>query len=103
MAYNSEGLSLVNGSLSGGGPNRWLLQTADALTAVRVSGYVSDGEARGMQVGDMVDVVQWTSFTDQYTKASPILGYSTTIVLSVESDGSVDLADGTGFTITDTD
>lgn len=103
MAYNTEGLSVVNSSLSGGGPNRWLLQTADALTAVRVDGYISDASDRGVQVGDIVDVVQWTTFTNQYTKASPMLGYATTIVLAINANGSADLADGTGFTITDTD
>ncbi|MDH3843147.1 MAG: hypothetical protein OES69_04365 [Myxococcales bacterium] len=106
MAYVSSGLSLLTPSLSGAGPQLWMLQTSDALATVNTDGYISDGDARGMRAGDIVISVQLASFTDQYTKGAPVAGAAGSgiyVVLSVAAGGAADLGDGTAIVTTDTD
>lgn len=87
MAYSASGLTRMAG---GGGYNIWYYSSVDALTLVRASGYFNDA-ASVMNVGDLVAV---------YDNNAPTMAW--TIVLS--NDGStVDLADGTALTVTDTD
>lgn len=87
MAYSASGLTNM---ASGGGYNMWFYSSADALSVVRASGYFNDA-AGMMNVGDVVFV---------YDSDAPTLGVS--VVLS--NDGStVDIADGTAITVTDTD
>jgi predicted RNA-binding protein with PUA-like domain len=75
---------------SGGGYNMWFYSSVDALSVVRASGYFNNA-ASMMNVGDVVFV---------YDNNAPTLGIS--VVLS--NDGStVDIADGTAITVTDTD
>ena len=74
MAYVSEGLSLLTPSLSGAGPQLWVLQTSDAQATVEDDAYISDAEDKGMKAGDIVISVQLASFTDQYTKGDPVTG-----------------------------
>ena len=87
MAYSASGLTNL---ATGGGHNLWFYTSTDALTAVRVSGYFNDA-ASMMNVGDVVFV---------YDSDAPTMGIS--VVLS--NDGTtVDIADGTALTVTDTD
>lgn len=87
MAYSASGLTNM---ATGGGHNLWFYTSTDALTAVRVSGYFNDA-ASMMNVGDVVFV---------YDSDAPTMGIS--VVLS--NDGTtVDIADGTALTVTDTD
>ena len=87
MAYSSAGLTRMAG---GGGHNLWYYDSADALTAVRVSGYFNN--AAGMlNVGDVVFV---------YDNDAPTLGIS--VVLS-NTGSVVDIADGTAITVSDSD
>ena len=71
----------------------WAYKSTDAATAVRVSGYFTNGYALGMRAGDLVVVVD--------TDASPI-AMQLCIVTSATSS-AVDLSDGTAITATDTD
>jgi len=87
MAFSASGLTNM---ATGGGHNLWFYTSTDALTAVRVSGYFNDA-ASMMNVGDVVFV---------YDSDAPTMGIS--VVLS--NDGTtVDIADGTALTVTDTD
>jgi|TARA_S200002703_G_scaffold29185_1_gene25029 hypothetical protein len=87
MAYSASGLTNM---ASGGGYNMWFYSSVDALSVVRASGYFNNA-ASMMNVGDVVFV---------YDNNAPTLGVS--VVLS--NDGStVDIADGTAITVTDTD
>jgi hypothetical protein len=87
MAYSASGLTNM---ASGGGYNMWFYSSVDALSVVRASGYFNNA-ASMMNVGDVVFV---------YDNNAPTLGIS--VVLS--NDGStVDIADGTAITVTDTD
>ncbi len=103
MAYISDGLSLRQSGLSGQGYNEWNLDGEDSPAAARVSGYITDGEEKGLQVGDLVQLRQWTAYTDQYTRTGPVLAYQLMIVVSISAAGVVDLSDGTAISLTDTD
>ena len=77
----------------GGGISLWIYDDADAATTVRVSGYITNGDALGMKVGDLVlqgDSVGGT-VAHMYT------------VVSVTAGGSADLSDGTAVDATDSD
>lgn len=105
MAYDTNNLRLIaqgtaqrkrnaSGTLLSNGGALWFYHSTDAVAAVRVSGYISDGDARGLVPGDLVFVVD--------TDASPIT-VSICIVTSVAAGGAADLSDGTAITATDTD
>lgn len=98
MAYDTAELRCVRAGLSGGGRNEWQYDTIETVATVRVTGYISDGVARGMQVGDKVDVLVW----DTSVRSGTLAARS---VLTVVSKGtaSVDLSDGTALSLTDTD
>jgi len=87
MAYSASGLTRMAG---GGGHNVWYYDSADALSAVRASGYFNDA-ATMMNVGDVVFV---------YDNDAPTMGIS--VVLS-NTGSVVDIADGTALTMTDSD
>lgn len=66
MAYNTQALSLLSpGFLCSGplndsgilGANVWVYNTADSEATVKGAAYFSDGDKKGMKVGDMVIVV----------------------------------------------
>lgn len=70
----------------------WSYYSTDAATAVRVTGYITDGDDLGMKVGDLV----FQSSSD----ASVAHIYT---VVSVAAGGAADLSDGTAIVVTDTD
>ncbi len=103
MAYISNGLSLIEGSLSGQGWNNWLLDGEDAPTAARAAGYITDAEEKGMRVGDLVTLRQWTAFgPTQYDRTGPVLAVQLMVVASIAANGSADLTDGTAIDVTNT-
>lgn len=103
MAYISGGLSLRQAGLSGQGYGEWNLDGEDAPASARVDGYITDATDKGMTVGDLVHLRQWTAYTDQYTRTGPVLAYQLMIVVTINANGSADLSDGTAIDITDTD
>lgn len=90
MAYSTDNQPRV---ISQGitGTKIWKYDSADALTDVRVAGYFTDGYDLGMRAGDVVFV------TDTDTSATSIT------FVNAATTSSVDLADGTALTATDTD
>lgn len=77
----------------GGGVAWWSYNDADAATAVRVSGYITNGSDLGMKVGDIVI---------QSDSAGGAVAHIYTVV-SVAAGGAADLSDGTAIVVTDTD
>ena len=71
----------------------WVLKGTDAVTAVRVSNYISDGFKRGLRKGDLLLYVK--------TDASPIT--SQMMIVNESTTTVCDLSDGTAITATDTD
>ncbi len=74
MAYNTRGLSVANGGLSGQHYQQWVLDSDDdwgnagTADSILSTGYITDAADRGMQVGDPVFVRRWDSYTDPYTR-----------------------------------
>ncbi len=97
MAYStSNPPNLVSQPMArgtNGETRQWVYNHTDASTVVRASGYFTNGFAIGLRKGDTVTV------TD--TDADPIT-QSLHIVTS-DTDGVIDLSDGTVITATDTD
>lgn len=70
----------------------WVYKDADAASAVRASGYFTNGWALGMRIGDEVRLVHPT------TGATHIF-----FVNAGSASADIDLSDGTAITATDTD
>lgn len=97
MAYSTANPpALVEGGTLKGAIQEWVYQSTDAATAVRVAGYITNGGALGMRVGDTVKVVD--------TDASPVAVQLMNVVsVSATYPGAVDLSDGVAITATNTD
>lgn len=93
MAYETSNPPRIMISGVGGGVNWWSYADADAATVVRVSGYITNGDALGMKVGDIV------------IQSDPVAAAVAHIytVVSVTAGGAADLSDGTAIVVTDTD
>jgi hypothetical protein len=93
MAYStSNPPNMIAGGV-GAGPRLWTYSSTDAVTAVRVSGYFTNGYSLGMRAGDIVLVLD--------NDASPLTG-SWCWVASATST-AVDLSDGVTITGTNSD
>lgn len=74
------------------GARTWTYSSADAIATVNTTGYITNGDALGMKVGDLVIV------TDTATPTTSLC-----VVADVTAGGQADLADGTAVTRTDSD
>lgn len=93
MAYSTSNPPfLLSQGIQGTG-SVWMYRSTDAATAVRVSGYFTDGYDLGLRAGDVVFVVD--------TDASPIA--MQIMIVTSATASAVDLSDGTAVTATDTD
>ena len=61
MSYTSATLILQTPTIAGGQPRVFTYTTADGDSTIRGSNYFSDGQIRGMRVGDLVDAVYLTT------------------------------------------
>ncbi len=96
MPYSTATLSLVElGGIGNTQRSVWAMKNTDAVTTVRVAGYISNARARGMKVGDIVNYTK--------TDASPITIQEMIVVAINSTTGAADLSDGTAITATNTD
>jgi hypothetical protein len=87
MAYStSNPPKLVLQSIGNSGPAIWQYSSADASATVRVTGYITNGGALGMKVGDLVLM---------YDTGGGILSTLKVATVSATYPGAVDLADAT--------
>lgn len=93
MAYSTSNPPTLVSSAVGGGPRLWMYKSTDAATAVRVSGYFTNGYALGMRANDILIMID--------TDASPIA--SQIMIVNAASSSAVDCSDGVAITATDTD
>lgn len=94
MAYaTSNPPALLMQSIGGNGASMWTYNSTDAATVVRAAGYITNADALGIKVGDLVFHTDETGGT---------VGHLYT-VNSVTAGGACDLTDGTAITATDTD
>jgi len=99
MAYEAQYLTLTTAAFSKASGNVWSLRTTDAIADVNTDGYISDGKARGMKQGDLIDV-----FTHDALPAGSVTEVNRAFVASVSAaDDSVDLTDGTAVAAADAD
>lgn len=93
MAYDPSALALKSGHVYG--PHRtWFYKTTDAMTTVRGATYFGDGQARGMQLGDVVEVLVVNGSNVPQT-------FHIAVVMAISS-GVPDLSDGTSIDLTNT-
>lgn len=94
MAYSTDNPpALISQMVGKNGGSKWMYDSTDAASAVRVDGYITDGAYLGMKVGDSVE---------QIDTAGGSVNHNYTVV-AVNANGSVDLSDGTASSTTDTD
>lgn len=91
MSYNPSLLEMVAGKPYSA-YRAWIYKSEDAMTSVRGADYFDDAQIRGMQVGDLVIVVQVNS-------SNVVQAAYVATVLTVDGDGA-DLGDGTAITVT---
>jgi len=77
----------------GSAPTIWHYNSTDAATLVRAAGYITNADALGMAIGDLVFQTDQTGGTVGHIY----------MVNSVTAGGAADLTDGTAITATDTD
>jgi hypothetical protein len=87
MAYETGQLRLLSAGLSGASQNFWVLDTEDDLDAggVLAGEYVSDGDTRGMNVGDLVVV---RKYADTDTRTTAPENVTITAVSALSSSGA---------------
>ena len=89
MAYSTSNPPYLLTQLFGGYKRKFAYMSTDAASAVRVSGYFTDAQKRGFQVGDLVEVHQ-TSYGSTAVNG-PVTMHT---VIAVTSTGA-DLSDAT--------
>ena len=72
----------------------WHFDGTDAVTAVRLNGYITNAKALGMKKGDIIRYVK--------TNDNPV-SVQSFIVTAINANGSADLSDGSATTATNTD
>jgi hypothetical protein len=85
MAYDGANLSCLTQAIAG--PRIWFYKSTDAAAVVDASGYITDGGARGMKVGDFV-YAQDTDDAGELTSGHTVISVSSTY------PGAVDLSNG---------
>ncbi len=97
MSYStSTPPKLVFQSFGNSGPALWTYESTDAASVVDASGYITNGGALGMKLGDLV----WVTDTD----ASPRITTSHMVAsVSATYPGAVDLSDGVTLASTNSD
>lgn len=92
MAYSTSTPPVLVAEGIGGKGSQWFYSSTDAIATVNTSGYITNGDALGMKVGDTVIVVDTTTPTT-----------SLCVVADVTAGGQADLSDGTAVTRVDGD
>jgi hypothetical protein len=95
MAYSTSAPPMLINQTVGGEHRHWIYRSTDAATVVRVTGYITNAQKLGMQVGDLVEVID--------TDASPVARQLMNVVSINATTGAADLSDGVAVTATNSD
>ena len=80
MAYTPNTLRLVTSDIEGTVGRLWFYSTtSDADATITGTGYFSDGASKGMQVGDLVDVVATTGPKYKKYQVASLSGTAATV------------------------
>lgn len=94
MAYSTDNPPALVSTGVAGKFQVWGYDSTDAATVVRANGYITNGVALGMKVGDVVE---------QRDSAGATVAHNY-VVNATNADGSVDLSNGSATpALTDTD
>ena len=94
MPYSTSNPPALVTQRVGGGGAVFSYDSTDAATAVRVDGYINNGQDLGMKIGDTVK---------QFDSVGGSISHEYTVVSLSTVDRSVDLSDGVSAPVTDTD
>jgi hypothetical protein len=99
MAYDTNKLYLVSGSVGGGRGQIWVYEDTVAKATVIAGTYISDAQARGMKIGDLLIYRQ----LDSVSSPTSLSDWSMHAVTAVDSGGatagsSLSQSAGLGFT-----
>jgi hypothetical protein len=90
MAYNKDGLNLVNGSKAGNAPQIWTYQSADAIGDIDGAGYFNSA-ASILKVGDLMYVYSGVGGSAAFGFVVVNANDGTTVdVTSVTTVGTID-------------
>jgi hypothetical protein len=90
MAYNKDGLNLVNGSKAGNSPQIWTYQSADAIGDIDGAGYFNSA-ASILKVGDLMYVYSGVGGSAAFGFVVVNANDGTTVdVTSVTTVGTID-------------
>ena len=92
MAYSTSNPPILVSEGIGGKSSMWQYSHTDAIATVNTTGYITNGDALGMKVNDVVIV------TDTATPTTSLC-----VVADVTTGGQADLTDGTAISRTDSD
>ena len=82
MAYDTLELRLITGN-GGGTGQTWRYEGTDTPATVAAANYLSDAKARGMNVGDIVEVMQFAT-----TAKATLTAYDTFVATAVATAGA---------------
>ena len=97
MVYVPSEFTLWSNSLSEQYWGAHVYHTTDTVATVRAANYISDAQARGVQVGDIVWVYVW----DTTVRSGTLSAIQIMPVVAVTATGA-DLGDGTAISVTNT-
>lgn len=80
------------GGIGGQSPAIWYYTSTDGASTVDASGYITNGGALGMKIGDIVTVLDNDA-------SPPVLTTHYVVTVSATAPGAVDLTDGTSFVV----
>lgn len=88
MSYSTSTppVLVTQGGIDGSMPQTWVYKSADASATVDGSGYITNGGALGMKVGDLLLA---------YDTVNLIISSHRVVIVSSTYPGAVDLSDGT--------
>lgn len=93
MAYSTSTppVLIIEGGINGKAANIWSYFTTDASTVVDTLNYFTNGGSLGMKVGDIVFVINSSTFATQI------------MIVSATGDGTTNLTDGLAVAAANTD
>ena len=97
MAYTAGGLTLLS---QGNGFNTYRYDSLDAITLVDIDGYFNNSDDDlNLAPGDIIYVVDW----DTAVRSGTVAGWGICMVMAVDANGVVDLAEALAGNVTNTD
>lgn len=102
MAYTPDTLVLLAEASGPVGYKRWIYDTVDAVGSIDATGYFSNGEVVGMEVGDEIIARIWTTavpVTTAAKNAAPPADMAKFVVIARSAAGACSTATETAIVV----